>query len=183
METLRGRSNRQRLLPMVLPPRRRAARIARKEIHDAAELLALHLDPSPRLDAGRFLSGARGASAAIDLSDGLSLDIRRLCEASRVGARIWKEAIPISQAARAASRRLGEDPVRLALDGGEDYELLFTVSPSVERALTHWPLDDGSGPILVGRIRPPREGVTLEDARGRVTSLPAKGYDPFLSRR
>lgn len=184
-DALRAGATRHSLLRLILPPgvSGRRGRPARKEIHDAAELIAAHLDPVPRLAAGRFLSGARGASAAIDLSDGLSLDLRRLCEAGRVGARIWKDAIPISQATRAASARLGVDPLRLALDGGEDYELLFTVPPEFERTMARWPLDDGTGAIRVGRVRSFREGVTLEDSRGRVTSLPPQGYDPFLSRR
>jgi len=148
----------------------------------AAELLARHLDPVPRLPAGRFLSARRLASAAMDLSDGLSLDLARLCEASGVGAVIHEGAIPISQATRIWAARGGSDETELALHGGEDYELLFTAPASSRKALSAWPLADGTGPILIGRVRPRAEGIRLADTRGRTRALPARGYDPFRRR-
>ena len=173
-----------RLLPFVRAPRRTTrARPDRKEMRAAAEILAAHLDPVPRLGAGRFLSRRRAASAAIDISDGLSLDLHRICEASGTGALIHEEAIPISHATRAWAKRAGWDPLGLALDGGEDYEILFTAPPGAERVLLRWPLADGTDPILIGRIRPRREGIHLLDARGRKRILPPGGYDPFLRPR
>ena len=80
-----------------------------------------HLRPEPRLALGRFLRERLGASAALDLSDGLSLDLRRLCLASKQSAAI--EAPPLYPGAT-----LDE-----ALHGGEDYELLFTVPPGSAR--------------------------------------------------
>lgn len=148
-----------------------------------AELLAAHLDPIPRLAAARVLSAAGLASSAIDLSDGLSLDLHRLCEASRAGALIHRESIPISQATRAWARGAGRDPLKLALDGGEDYEILFTVPRRKEPSLASWPSKGGSGPILIGRVRPRREGMRLAGARGKSVLLKPRGYDPFLLRR
>jgi thiamine-monophosphate kinase len=78
-----------------------------------------HLRPEPRLALGRFLRERIGATAAMDLSDGLSLDLRRLCLASKVSAHI--EAPPIFPGAT----------LDQALHGGEDYELLFTVPARV----------------------------------------------------
>jgi len=72
------------------------------------------------------------------------------------------------------------DPLRLALDGGEDYEILFTAPRRNEHLLASWPAGDGTGPILIGRIRPRREGMRLADARGRKSVLRPRGYDPFL---
>src|SRR5260221_621030 len=68
----------------------------------------------------------RWARAMIDTSDGLSTDLAHICEASGVGAKVWANRIP-KVSVPSDLRKLGLDPLRLALDGGEDYELLFTV--------------------------------------------------------
>ena len=80
------------------------------------------LKPVPRVAAGRALV-ERGIAAAIDVSDGLLADLRHICEASRVGARIDISRLPIHEALHDS---FGEKAVELALAGGEDYELLFT---------------------------------------------------------
>ncbi len=79
--------------------------------------------PEPRVSAGLLLSGL--ASAGMDLSDGLSTDLRHLCEASGTGAEILGEALPLATGAS----------VRDALDGGEDYELLFTSAAEIPAEL------------------------------------------------
>lgn len=95
-----------------------------------------HLDPAPRLDAGRALAKQRLATAMIDISDGTLLDLRRLAEASSVGAEIEIERLPLSKGL-ALFRKRGGPWASLALSGGEDYELLFTVrekkAPDVEK--------------------------------------------------
>jgi thiamine-monophosphate kinase len=85
-----------------------------------------HLLPTPRLSLGRALGAGRIATACIDLSDGLALDLRRLAEASGVGARVALSRLPLSRPARRDLAGL-DDPWALPLCGGEDYELLFTV--------------------------------------------------------
>ncbi|MBI3449120.1 MAG: thiamine-phosphate kinase [Acidobacteria bacterium] len=158
------------------PPGRRIDPAARRE---AAELLRAHLDPRPRLAAGWFLASKGVASAATDLSDGLSVDLRRLCHASGVGARIEREAIPVSQATRAWARRRRRDALDLALHGGEDYELLFTVPRRREPLLARWPKDSGAGPLLIGRITARRQGLRIARPDGRTEPIPPLGYDPF----
>jgi len=86
-----------------------------------------HLDPRPRLKEGRALVSRNVASAMIDVSDGLLSDLGHISEESRVGVRIWVERIPISRALCSLAFSYGQDPVALALSGGEDYEILFTV--------------------------------------------------------
>jgi thiamine-monophosphate kinase len=95
---------------------------------ELADLLLRQLAPNPQVEIGKII-GAKGlATAMIDLSDGLSSDIRHICLASGVGARIFADQIPfdseISRSQLQTSQKL-----QLALSGGEDYELLFTVSP------------------------------------------------------
>ncbi len=92
-------------------------------------LIEKHLLPKPRIELGRVLAQRHLASAVIDVSDGLINDTLHLLEESKVGARIWRDCIPLSKEYRKWVRVYSEDPYRFALSGGEDYELLFTASP------------------------------------------------------
>jgi thiamine-monophosphate kinase len=83
----------------------------------------------PRLAAGQALARQRGVGACIDVSDGLVADLGHVLHASRVGARLEPERVPRPPGLDAACARAGLDPLTLALGGGEDYELLFTVRP------------------------------------------------------
>jgi len=118
-----------------------------------------HLRPEPRLALGRFLRETVRATAAMDLSDGLSLDLARLCAASGLGAEIT--APPVWRRATLAQ----------ALHGGEDYELLFT-APAGARV-----------PAAFQRIPLTRIGVMTRRNRGHVTldgqPLQPRGYDHF----
>ena len=117
-----------------------------------------HLRPEPRLALGRFLRGR--ASAAMDLSDGLSLDLQRLCVASGVAA-------DVSEPPRFPGATLDQ-----ALHGGEDYELLFTARGAIPAIFERLPL------TRIGAIRKGRPGeIRLDGA-----PLPALGYDHLRSR-
>jgi len=121
-----------------------------------------HLRPQPRLALGRFLRETVHATAAMDLSDGLSLDLARLCRASGLGAEI--AAPPVWRGATLAQ----------ALHGGEDYELLFTAPPRA-------PV-----PIAFEGIPLTRIGVMCRQSPGKVTMegkpLAPGGYDHFRAR-
>ncbi len=140
-----------------------------------ARLLRPHLYPSIPLDLGIRLAESRLASAMMDLSDGLSTDLARLTRASRVGARIFADRLPAVRIP-AALARLGLDPLKLALDGGEDYGLLFTVPASraaeVPRAFR------GTTITRIGEIVPGR-AIRLVDAAGHARPLKPGGWDPF----
>lgn len=89
-------------------------------------LVDAFLDPAPRLELGALLARRGLASAMIDLSDGLSVDLAHICEESGVGAEVEASRVPVSE----ALERFALDPLALAVDGGEDFELLFTVRPA-----------------------------------------------------
>lgn len=88
-----------------------------------------HLIPRPMLMEGKFLGGFGGVHAAIDISDGLSSDLGHILKQSRVGAKIYAEKMPISENLKIFCEQFNMDPVKYAVGGGEDYVLLFTVSP------------------------------------------------------
>jgi thiamine-monophosphate kinase len=137
--------------------------------------LRKHLYPEPRVELGRWLSEKRVASAMMDLSDGLSSDLRRLCEAGKVGAVIRSDLLPTVGVTK-LERNRGVDPLQLALHGGDDYELLFTVSKSKAPRL---PRSVGRVAITpIGEVTRARE-VMVTDGDGRSRVLKPRGWDPF----
>jgi thiamine-monophosphate kinase len=125
------------------------------------------LRPRARLDCAAAL--ARVATAAIDISDGLMQDLAHLCNASLVGARVEASALPLLAGFAEAARALSLDPIALALDGGEDYQLLFTAPRTeVPDELAHW----------IGTITDQDQGVRVLDAAGNERPH-GRGFDHF----
>jgi thiamine-monophosphate kinase len=132
--------------------------------------LRAHLFPQPQCALGRFLSEHRLASAMMDLSDGLSIDLRRLCDVSGVGASLVANRVPTPPIPDA------EVALGLALHGGEDYQLLFTVSPSKSSKI---PRHFGRFPLhCIGEIRASR-GINLIAPDGKTLPVETHGYDHF----
>jgi thiamine-monophosphate kinase len=139
------------------------------------KVLKKHFYPEPRLELGEWLAAHRWATSMIDISDGLSTDLGHICKASEVGAIVWASKIP---AARIPLEllRLGLDSLELALNGGEDYELLFTVP---KKFLSRMPRKLGGIPVtVIGEITRDKK-VILIGPDGLSTPLQAKGWDPF----
>jgi len=136
----------------------------------AREAVQAHLCPEPQCALGRFLSSRGMASALMDLSDGLSIDLSRLCAASGVGARLWAAKIPGPNLANAA------DSLQLALHGGEDYQLLFTVP---QRKAARLPLRFRQQTLYhLGEIEASK-GIRLVMADGKIQTLEPAGWDYF----
>lgn len=92
-------------------------------------LIRSHLLPEPHLKEGRFLAQQSGIRAAIDNSDGLSSDIGHIVAQSGVGAILYADRLPVSRDLKSFCKKFNFDPIEYALSGGEDYNLLCTVSP------------------------------------------------------
>src|SRR5439155_7484805 len=131
--------------------------------------------PRARLDVGEMLARTRAASAAIDLSDGLLSDLGHICRASRVGARIDSERLPF---APPLSRLAKEERLALALGGGEDYELLFTVPPRRVRRLEQAARGRSLVVPDIGRVTRER-GVRLTGVSRRLAATFTGGLDHF----
>lgn len=138
-----------------------------------------HLYPEPRVALGQWLARKGIATAMMDLSDGLSSDLSRLCAASGVGARITASKIPkVKLPAERGLRPV--DVTELALHGGDDYELLFTVRPRRARGL---PSAFQGVPLSpIGEITRERRLVLLGPGE-REETLAARGWDPFRPRK
>lgn len=142
-------------------------------------LIHRHLRPTARIGEGRWLNRPGLATAAIDLSDGLSGDLRHICDASRVGAEIDLSALPVSPAcsAYAENRRLCQ--LELALTGGEDYELLFTAPPAKHSTLERQARTRGFHITRIGTIRPRRFGMQMKSTDGAMRPIPMTSYEHF----
>ncbi len=142
-------------------------------------VLKKHLYPEPRLALGRWLAEKRLPSAMMDLSDGLSSDLPRLCSASGVGARIEAGKIPRVGMPK-SGRSPDNDPLEMGFDGGDDYELLFTVPRGKWQ---HLPRSVHGLPITaIGEITKERALLLIHEA-GRARPLLNLGWDPFRKPR
>ncbi|MGD0887995.1 MAG: thiamine-phosphate kinase, partial [Acidobacteriaceae bacterium] len=148
--------------------------------------LAAHpqLFPQPRLEVGQALLRRRLATAAIDLSDGLSTDLAHLCRESGVGAQVSVDALPIHplamQARDAQASHAAVAPNRaltLALHGGEDYELLFAAPPTTQVPRT-------LAGVRITRIGTLTRGslISLLDSAGRRSPLQPGGWEHFTGK-
>jgi thiamine-monophosphate kinase len=161
----------------------RAAPDAQKDLLSTdwgRDLMSRHERPVARVGEGQTLAGA-GATAMIDLSDGLPLDLARVCEDSEVGARIRLPDIPLAPGLVDLAEAIGDDPYDLALHGGEDYELLAALPPgSVDGARKDLMDRYHTRLTTIGEIT---EGPGVVAVQGdRESPLEAKGWDHFAAR-
>lgn len=141
-------------------------------------ILERQLKPEPRKDIIELLKqlGVRPTSM-IDVSDGLASEALHLARNSKLGVRIYDEKIPIDPSTYNTARDFGLDPSTCALNGGEDYELLFTIAQS--------DLDKIKGNpnfSIIGHMTDPSLGYRLIDKQGGEHELTAQGWDAFLKK-
>ena len=138
-------------------------------------LLERQLKPEARQDVIKFLKDLDvKPTSMIDISDGLASEIFHLCKASDLGCTIYDEKIPIDAKTSMAAIDFNIDPVTCALNGGEDYELLFTVS------LADYDKIKGNPHMtVIGHITDKNSGVNLVDKNGAIIPLQAQGWKAF----
>lgn len=140
-------------------------------------LIQRHQTPSPRVREGRLLATCAIASAMIDLSDGLSSDLHHLATQSQVGAALELPQLPASAALKRYALQAGVDPIEYMLNGGEDYELLFSVlekkNPPLERLIR----EGAVRATRIGVIVHKRLGITGRTSEGKIRPIQPRGYD------
>ncbi|ACL02391.1 thiamine-monophosphate kinase [Desulfatibacillum aliphaticivorans] len=144
-----------------------------------ASVLKAHFTPNPRVDLGRALSASGLITAALDVSDGAAQDLGHICEESKLGAVLWAEKVPLSQACKEVGKAAGKNPWEFAMFGGEDYELLFTFSeenqPAVQKVLTK----AGFSMTIIGRMEEGDPKVRILAADGSAWNPKSTGWTHF----
>lgn len=149
------------------------------ELKSIENLLVCQLRPEPRVGWGIVLGTEHLASAMIDISDGLSSDLAHLCRESNVGALIESARIPIDKDVTKMCGRRALDPLALALHGGEDFELLFTVRPDQVARLPK--RVDGVSISQIGEVTDQPGAIRLVE-KNRISDLQPRGFEHFTER-
>jgi thiamine-monophosphate kinase len=142
---------------------------SRRLLAPARRAVRRHVAPTPQLGLSRWLA-LRPRAAAIDVSDGLALDLHRLCRASRLGAEIDASRLPLATSFDRLAGALGRSPLELALGGGEDYVLLFAL-PEGQSPPARW------RSTAIGRCV--KEETVILRQNGERMPLAASGWDHF----
>jgi len=147
------------------------------ELEKHTYIVGRHLKPEARYDVIQALkeNGIK-PTAMIDLSDGLSSDLRHICKASKVGALIDEAQLPIQDSAFDMALEFHIDPTTAMLNGGEDYELLFTVAPENKSKLEAIP-----GITIIGEIMDTAHDIQLKTKQGKLHAIPAQGWNHLSS--
>jgi thiamine-monophosphate kinase len=136
------------------------------------------LKPEARKEVVDFLQEAGiTPTAMMDVSDGISSEVLHLCNQSGIGCRVYEDKIPISEDSRKAAYKFGLDPTICALNGGEDYELIFTI-----RQEDHDKIVLNEEISVIGYMTTLEEGCKLISRGGNEYPLTAQGWNAFQSR-
>jgi thiamine-monophosphate kinase len=138
-----------------------------------------HRRPVPRLEAGRAALETGSVHAMLDVSDGLTGDVRHITERSGVGVRIREEDLPISNNLRSVAEALGRNPYHMALQGGEDYELLMAVPADAVERVRSAVEATGTTLTFIGEVTDASGTLTLIRPDGREEPLPRLSWDHF----
>lgn len=140
-------------------------------------VLERQLKPEPRLDIIQKLAQAGiSPNAMMDVSDGLSSELYHICSQSNTGCSIYEDKIPIDIETARVAEEFNLPELTLALHGGEDYELLFTVPLEA-----YDQLKDRDDITVIGHITDKNEGMNLISKAGQSIALKAQGWDSFTS--
>jgi thiamine-monophosphate kinase len=139
-----------------------------------------HLRPRARVEEALKLRDEIALTSMIDISDGLAIDLGRLCRSSLKGARVTESSLPILDDTYGVFERMRMDPVLSSISGGEDFELLFTVGKSEEDAARDVLAEMGVSVNVVGAMTASDDGIHLQRKDGSMVELAGLGFDHFL---
>ncbi len=136
-------------------------------------VLERFLKPEPREDIIQILKELKiKPTAMIDISDGLASEIKHICKHSDLGCTVYEEKIPIDQQTYDTARSFRMDPTLYALNGGEDYELLFTIRQDDYEKIKNIPEI-----TIIGHMTDKNSGINLVTKSGTVVEIKAQGWD------
>ncbi len=147
------------------------------DLEDESYIVGKLLKPEARKDIIEFFASNQIVpTAMMDVSDGISSEVLHICKQSNLGARVYEEKLPIADASRKAAFKFGLDPTVCALNGGEDYELIFTIAQE-----DHDKIVLNEEISVIGYITDLEEGVKLLTKGGNQYDLKAQGWNAFNS--
>jgi len=147
------------------------------DLEDESYIVGKLLKPEARKDIIEFFASNQIVpTSMMDVSDGISSEVLHICKQSNLGARVYEEKLPIADASRKAAFKFGLDPTVCALNGGEDYELIFTIAQE-----DHDKIVLNEEISVIGYITDLEEGVKLLTKGGNQYDLKAQGWNAFNS--
>ncbi len=145
------------------------------DLEEQKYVLERQLKPEARRDMiAYFEKDQLIPTSMIDISDGLASDLMHICKASKVGAYIEETKIPMNNEAQMLALKFQLDPLTTALNGGEDYELLFTIDEKDLEKIRYMP-----STYIIGEITDAKDGITLHTNGGNIHPLKAQGWNHF----
>ncbi len=148
------------------------------ESEESGYLINRHIYPTPRVEVGKRLGQSTAASAMIDISDGLLIDLERISVEQGLGADIYAEKVPLSEEYTAGYERLGLPKYELALTAGEDYELLFTSPPEQRDEIRNISEQTGVHITEIGTITSSKK-IDIYDPNGFTMNFEKRGFFHF----
>ncbi|ABO51393.1 thiamine-phosphate kinase [Desulforamulus reducens MI-1] len=143
------------------------------------KVIRSHLLPEPRVAAARILSELEGVTALDDNSDGLAAELREICRASSAGCLIREKSLPVLPEVEQLACLTGRNTLDWIMDGGEDYELLFTLRPERQEYIENALGKEGILYKAIGIITHSSEGMVLEKEDGAKETILLQGYSHF----
>jgi thiamine-monophosphate kinase len=141
-------------------------------------IIEKYLLPKPRLDISKIIADNVKVNAMIDISDGLASEVHHICNNSGVGADVWEHNIPVHTYTQKIAEEFSEDVINYALYGGEEYELLFTLSDNDYEKLETLTSDV----TILGRVTDKSKGINIVRESGEREPLQFNGWDHFKTR-
>lgn len=146
---------------------------------EESEYVFKHKAPQARLAQGAFLGQQTSVTSMMDMSDGLLMDLHRLCRANHLGCHLYEDQIPITQDFKKTCRQMDAEWKKILMTGGEDYELLFTVNAASEAAFRNSHHQEGFEFFKIGTMVSGEEKIQIIDIQGHQRVARVRGFDHF----